>query len=474
MLDEITKIKKVPSSIEAEQMFLGAALVNNEVLNQALEFIEEEHFYEPAHRLIFNSIIKVIDKGLSANVISIRTMLASNEQFNNMGGNDYIARIATMGSSIINAYDYAKIIFDLAKKRSLIKFGEELANKAYNSGLDNSAFDQIEKAESGLFLLATGGHSQKDFVSLGKSIESSVATINKAMKSTSHVTGISTGYKKLDDNLSGFHNSDFVVIAARPSMGKTAFAINLAIESYKALFKNHEGEENNIPSVGIFSLEMSSEQLSTRMLSMLSEINSTSLRSGKLNEQQYNKIRKKAEELSKQHIYIDDTPSLSISAIRTRARRMKRRHNLSILFIDYLQLIRGTNSKSENRVQEVSEITQGLKAIAKELNIPVIALSQLSRAVEQREDKRPMLSDLRESGAIEQDADIVMFLYREDYYIMRQEPKVGTDKHVEWQKKLSDIHNIVEIIIAKHRNGPVGTVSLFYDINHSKFKNLQT
>ncbi len=473
MINELASVKKVPSSIEAEQTFLGAVLVNNESFNQASEFLMEEHFYEPAHKLIFNAILRVMSKGLSANVISIRTMLSSNEQFNNMGGNEYIARIATMGSSVINSFDYARIIFDLAKKRNLIKYGQDVANKAYDSGLDISASDQIEEAESSLFLLATEG-DRKDFVSLGESVESSVNTINKAMKSTSHVTGISTGYKKLDDNLSGFHNSDFVVIAARPSMGKTAFAINLAMEAYKSLLAGHEGPESEIPSVGIFSLEMSAEQLSTRMLSMLSEINSSALRSGKLNEQQYNKMRKKAEELGKKQIYIDDTPSLSISAIRTRARRMKRRHNLSILFIDYLQLIRGSNSRPENRVQEISEITQGLKAIAKELSIPVIALSQLSRAVEQREDKRPMLSDLRESGAIEQDADIVMFIYREDYYLMRQEPKAGTEKHVEWQKKLSDIHNIVEIIIAKHRNGPVGTVSLFYDTNHSKFKNLQS
>jgi replicative DNA helicase len=472
-MDEIIKLRKVPSSSEAEQMFLGAVLVNNEALNQASEFIRQEHFYEPVHQLIYGAITKIIEKGLSASVISIRTMLANNEEFSNMGGNEYLARIATMGSSIINPLDYAKIIFDLAKKRVLIKYGEDVVNVAYESSLENSAFDQIEQAEAKLFLLATEGHAQKDFVSLSRSIEHSIASINKAMKTSSHVTGISTGYKKLDDNLSGFHNSDLVVIAARPSMGKTAFAINLAMEAYTSLIKAHGNNDSTKPSVGIFSLEMSAEQLSTRMLSMLSEVNSSSLRSGKLNEAQYNKMRKKAEELSKQQIYIDDTPSLSISAIRTRARRMKRRYNLSILFIDYLQLIRGSSNRPENRVQEVSEITQGLKALAKELNIPVIALSQLSRAVEQREDKRPMLSDLRESGAIEQDADIVMFLYREDYYLMRQEPKAGSEKHLEWQKKLSDIHNIIEIIIAKHRNGPVGTVSLFYDINHSKFKNLQ-
>jgi replicative DNA helicase len=467
------ELRKIPSNLEIEQVYLGAVLINNEALNQASEFIREEHFYEPVHQLIFNAITRIIDSGLSANVFSIRAMLCNNKEFINMGGNEYIARIATMGSTIINSLEYAKIIFDLAKKRALISYGEQIVNTAYETSIEISAYNQIESAESKLFLLATEGSFKKEFISLSKSIESSISTINKAMKSTSHVTGIDTGYKKLNDCLLGFHNSDLVIIAARPSMGKTAFAINLAMESYSSLIKNLEEGNNKLPSVGIFSLEMSAEQLSTRMLSMLSEINSSALRSGKLNEQQYNNVRKKSEELAKKQIYIDDTPSLSISAIRTRAKRMKRKNNLSILFIDYLQLIRGNNTKSENRVQEVSEITQGLKALAKELNIPIIALSQLSRAVEQREEKRPMLSDLRDSGSIEQDADIVMFLYREDYYLMRQEPKFATEKHVEWQRKLSEINNIAEIIIAKHRNGPIGTVSLYYDKNYSKFRNLE-
>ena len=471
-MNEINNIKKAPSSLDAEQMLIGAVLVNNEVFNQISEFIIAEHFYEPAHRILYNAITQVLDKGMSADVITVRTTLKHNKQFQDAGGNEYIAKLAMMASGITNSMNYAKIIFDLAGKRNLINFGENVANIAYNSGLDSSATEQIEKAESDLYKIATKGSVEKDFINISSSIESSVINIDKAMNSSSHITGISTGFKKLDDNLSGFHNSDLIVIAARPSMGKTAFAINLAIEAVKHFQKIKDVDGAIIkPSVGLVSLEMSSEQLSTRMLSMLSQINSSALRTGKLNEEQYNRLREKSVELSNMNLFIDDTAALTIGAIRARARRMKRKHNLSLLIVDYLQLIRGSNTRSESRVLEISEITQGLKAIAKELEIPVIALSQLSRAVEQREDKRPILSDLRESGAIEQDADIVMFLYREDYYLLRSEPKAGSDKHAEWQRKISMVHNLVDIIIAKHRNGPVGTIELFYDINYSKFKN---
>ena len=470
-MNEIKNVKKAPSSLDAEQMLVGAILVNNEVFNQISEFIIEEHFYEPVHRIIYQAITQVLNKGMSADVITVRTTLKNNQQFQDAGGNEYIAKLAMIASGITNAMNYAKVIFDLAGKRNLINFGENVANIAYNSGLDSTANEQIEKAESDLYKIATKGSVEKDFIKISATIESSIMNIDKAMNSSSHITGISTGFKKLDDNLSGFHNSDLIVIAARPSMGKTAFAINLAIEALKHFQTRTDSDNSTKPSIGLISLEMSSEQLSTRMLSMMSKINSSALRTGKLNEEQYNRLREKSVELSNMNLFIDDTAALTIGAIRARARRMKRKHNLALLIVDYLQLIRGSNTRSDNRVLEIAEITQGLKAIAKELEIPVIALSQLSRAVEQREDKRPMLSDLRESGAIEQDADIVMFLYREDYYLLRSEPKAGSDKHAEWQRKISMVHNIVDIIIAKHRNGPVGTVQLFYDINYSKFKN---
>ena len=302
------------------------------------------------------------------------------------------------------------------------------------------------------------------------SISESLASINRAMKSSDHVIGISTGLNDLDAKLSGFHNSDLVIVAGRPSMGKTAFAMNFALNACKSLIsKNKESETP--PCVGFFSLEMSSEQLSSRLLSMYTKIDSSALRSGKVNDEHYNEIQRAAVEISNLPFLIDDTPALSISAIRTRARKLKRKFNLGILFIDYLQLIKGS-SQSDNRVLEISEITQGLKAIAKELNIPVIALSQLSRAVEQRDDKRPMLSDLRESGSIEQDADVVMFLYREEYYLSRKEPAPGDAKHAEWQAKLEQVHNVTDIMVAKHRNGPVGNVQVFYDSRYSKITDL--
>jgi len=303
------------------------------------------------------------------------------------------------------------------------------------------------------------------------SVAESLESINRAMKNSDHVTGISTGLTDLDNKLSGFQNSDLIIIAGRPSMGKTAFAINFAFNACKALSRKAK-EGASPPAVGFFSLEMSSEQLASRLLSMMAKVDSTNLRSGKVNEEHYNDLRKAAAELSQMPFFIDDTPALTIAAVRTRARKLKRKHNLGIIFVDYLQLLRGS-SKSDNRVHEISEITQGLKAIAKELNVPVIALSQLSRAVEQREDKRPMLSDLRESGSIEQDADLVMFLYREEYYLKRKEPAPNDPKYSEWQSSLDKAHNIAEILIAKHRNGAVGNVRLYYVDKFSSIGNLE-
>jgi replicative DNA helicase len=359
----------------------------------------------------------------------------------------------------------------LIKNHYLIQIGENIVNTAYDSTLENTGAEQLEMAESKLYQLASEGINEKSFVSIKEHVASSLDSINRAMKNSDHVTGISTGLIDLDTKLSGFHNSDLVIIAGRPGMGKTAFAINFAFNACRSLLKKTEPDLPK-PSVGFFSLEMSSEQLSTRLLSMLTKVDSSLLRSGKVNEEHYNDLRRAATELAQMPFFIDDTPALTISAVRTRARKLKRKHNLGILFIDYLQLLRGSN-KSENRVIEVSEITQGLKALAKELNVPVIALAQLSRAVEQREDKRPMLSDLRESGSIEQDADVVMFLYREEYYLRRQEPKQDDVKYSEWVDKLSKVHNFAEILVAKHRNGAIGNVPVYYEDRYSTVSNLE-
>lgn len=462
----------LPSNVQAEQMLLGAILTNNELLSYVSEFLREGHFFEPIHQKIYNAIEKITEKGLIATPITLRSMLTQDELFQEIEGAEYLAKLITMSMMVINPVDYGKIIYDLAIKRNLINIGEEVVNDAYNSSLEIEAREQIEHAEAKLYDLASEGLSEKSFTRIGIPISESLASINRAMKNNDHVIGISTGLLDLDNKLFGFHNSDLLILAGRPSMGKTAFAINLALNACNNMRLKNIRDNQEIQSVGFFSLEMSSEQLTTRLLSMCAEIDSTSLRTGILGEEKYNRLRKEANTLSELQFFIDDTPALSISAIRTRARRMKRKHNLGILFIDYLQLIRGV-SKSENRVSEISEITQGLKAIAKELNIPVIALSQLSRAVELREDKKPMLSDLRESGTIEQDADIVMFIYREEYYLTRKEPAAGDAKHAEWLDKLNKVYNIADIIVAKHRNGPVGNVPLYYDSQFSKFGNLE-
>lgn len=466
--------RTLPANVQAEQMLIGAILVNHDYLNTVSEFLRSDHFFEPIHQNIYNAIEVIIEKGLIATPVTLRSMLERDELFQQLGGSDYLNKLATLSMMVINPLDYGRIIYDLAVRRSLIQIGEEVVNNAYDSSLEYDASQQIEHAEGKLYNLASEGINDKSFVKIAVSLSESLANIDRAMKNSNHVIGISTGLIDLDRELSGFHNSDLVVIAARPSMGKTAFAINLAINACNSMkLKNKEQEKDK--SVGFFSLEMSSEQLATRILSMHTNIDSSALRSGHVTEENYNRLRREIIALDLP-FFIDDTPALSIAAIRTRARKMKRKHNLGILFIDYLQLIRGIN-KSDNRVNEISEITQGLKAIAKELNIPVIALSQLSRAVELREDKRPMLSDLRESGSIEQDADIVMFIYREEYYLTRKEPPSSdakyAEKHAEWLSNLNQVYNIADIIIAKHRNGRVGSIKLHYDGQYSKFSNLQ-
>lgn len=466
--------RTLPANVQAEQMLIGAILVNHDYLNTVSEFLRSDHFFEPIHQKIYNAIEIITEKGLIATPVTLRSMLERDELFQQLGGSDYLNKLVTLSMMVINPLDYGRIIYDLAVRRNLIQIGEEVVNNAYDSSLEYDASQQIEHAEGKLYNLASEGINDKSFVKIAVSLSESLASINRAMKNSNHVIGISTGLIDLDRELSGFHNSDLVIIAARPSMGKTAFAINLAINACNSMqLKNKEQAKDK--SVGFFSLEMSSEQLATRILSMHTNIDSSALRSGHVTEENYNRLRREIIALDLP-FFIDDTPALSIAAIRTRARKMKRKYNLGILFIDYLQLIRGIN-KSDNRVNEISEITQGLKAIAKELNIPVIALSQLSRAVELREDKRPMLSDLRESGSIEQDADIVMFIYREEYYLTRKEPSLSdakyAEKHAEWLSNLNQVYNIADIIIAKHRNGRVGSVKLQYDSQYSKFSNLQ-
>lgn len=463
--------RKMPANVNAEQMLLGAIIINSNLIEQVSEFLRPEHFFEKLHQNIYKAIETLIERGLTATTVTLKSMLQQDDLYNKAGGDEYLIKLTTLAMVVINPHDYGRVIYDLYIKRSLIDIGQDVVNDAYNSTLERSANDHLENAETKLYNLASSGLNEKGFMSMKDSVAESMASINRAMKNSDHVTGISTGLIDLDNILSGFQNSDLVIVAGRPSMGKTAFAINFAFNACKALKKKTQ-EGNKTPSVGFFSLEMSGEQLASRLLSMMAQVDSTHLRNGMLNEEHYNDLRKAAIELSEMPFFIDDTPALTIAAVRTRARKLKRKHNLGIIFIDYLQLLHGSNNK-ENRVLEISEITQGLKAIAKDLNIPVIALSQLSRAVEQREDKRPMLSDLRESGSIEQDSDLVMFLYREEYYLKRKEPPPNDAKYNDWQEALQKSHNKAEIMVAKHRNGAVGNVQLHYVDKFSTVGNLE-
>jgi replicative DNA helicase len=468
-------LKTELSNLEAEQSLLGTIILNNEYLSRVLEFLLPEHFYEPAHQKIYAQIIHNVEKvSIVANQITLKQFFENDENIKAIGGAKYLSTLLASASGIFDIADYGRVIYDLALKRKLVMIGEDVVNRVYKTENNLSAQEQIEQAEANLFDLAEkGGNGKSDFRNISFSIKETLDKTLLARKRDSHISGVSTGFTDLDKMLSGLQQSDLFILAGRPSMGKTAIAINIAVNACKYLNPNLE-DKKNLKAVGFFSLEMSSDQLASRILSMECSINATKFRTGQLSENEWEVVATRSAEIAKMPFFIDDTPALSISAIRTRARRMLRKNNLGLLVIDYLQLIRGSSSRSaENRVQEVSEITQGLKAVAKELNVPVIALSQLSRAVEQREDKRPQLSDLRESGSIEQDADVVAFIYRDSYYKERMRPPENeVDKFQKWKSEMQQVAHKAEFIIAKQRNGPVGSVELFFDAEFTRFGNL--
>jgi replicative DNA helicase len=475
MKSEITtQVRKELFNIEAEQVVLGTIILNNEYLNRVSEFLREEHFYEPSHQKIYSQILHNVEKvNIVANQITLKQFFENDESIKAIGGAFYLSTLLGNASAIVDISHYARLIHDLALKRELSMVGEDIVNRVYKNDEKTSATQQIELAEATLFKLSEHGNGRADFRSISVSLKETLDKTLLARQRDSHISGVSTGLVDLDKILSGMQQSDLIILAGRPSMGKTALGINIAVNACKFLNKDAIDAKDK-KSVGFFSLEMSSDQLAARILSMECSINATKFRTGQLNENEWEVVATRSAEISKMPLFIDDTPALSIAAIRTRARRMVRKNNLSLLVVDYLQLIRGTSTRSnENRVQEVSEITQGLKAIAKEFNIPVMALSQLSRAVEQREDKRPQLSDLRESGSIEQDADVVAFIFRESYYKERMRPNENeVEKFQKWKAEMQDIAHKSEVIIAKQRNGPVGSVNLFFDAEFTRFGNL--
>ncbi|MGB4107694.1 MAG: replicative DNA helicase [Alphaproteobacteria bacterium] len=461
----------LPHNQDAEQGLLGALLVDNRAYEKVGDFLRGEHLFLPAHQRIFDAIVKMIDRGQTASPVTLKNYFEKDDDLKEVGGAEYLADLAASVVSVINAHDYARTIYDLHLRRSLISIGEEVVNEAFDHDIERGATDTIEMAEARLYELAETGEVKGSFVTLRTSVLAAIEHAEKAYKSDGNVTGVTTGLIDMDKILGGLQNSDLVILAGRPSMGKTALATNIAFAAANK-YAETGGAQGAI--VGFFSLEMSSDQLASRILADQSNIASDAIRKGTIKQEDFRAFAEASQRLSQVPLYIDDTPSLSISAIRTRARRLKRQHGLGLLVVDYLQLLRGTGSKQglDNRVQEVSEITRGLKAIAKELQIPVLALSQLSRQVEQREDKRPQLSDLRESGSIEQDADVVMFVYREEYYLSRAEPEPGTEKHLKWQERCDKALNVGECIVAKARHGPIGTVRLQFNPTFTRFSDL--
>ena len=459
-------------NLEAEQVVLGKIITNNEYFGKINEILTEDCFYELAHRELFKYIEKTIQRiSIVADSITLKSFFDGNEVLKAIGGNKYLSYLLNMSSGMIDIVDYAKIIKDLSVKRELSLLGEEIVVRANKNDQLEDGNKQIEIAERKLFELNNTTSGNKGFKSILKSVNITLDNISNAIKRDSSISGITTGLLDLDGMLGGLQDSDLIILAGRPSMGKTAIAVNIAFSAAQ-YFKMVEKETGNKKTVGFFSLEMSSEQLTSRILSMQTGLSSEKFRKGDIDEETFTKIKENAEDIADLPFFIDDEPALSISTVRSRVRKLVRQENLSLIFVDYLQLLRGTNESSKsNRVQEINEITQGLKAIAKEFNIPVIALSQLSRSVEQREDKRPLLSDLRESGSIEQDADIVMFIFREAYYEERRKPALESpEKMAIWQQRMEVLRNKSELIIAKHRNGPIGSVELFFDSNTTKFK----
>lgn len=460
------EVKEKPHNFDAEASLLGLLLVENRYYEKVNEVLKPEYFYEPVHQRIYEAITKLVERGQIASPVTLKNMFDKDPALADIGGAKYLMQLATMAVHIHEPKDLALRIHDLAMRRKLIEIGEDIITGAYNHDADDSANLQIERAEHELFNLVSVGDVSKGFAPISEPLKEALFMAESAMKRTKRVSGVTTGFTDLDNTLGGLNKSDLLILAGRPSMGKTALAVNIAYNAAKELQSEKSG------CVAIFSLEMSSAQISMRILSMGTGINSNEIRMGNITDDKFGDLMKRCKEINEMPIFIDDTPALSISAVRTRARRLKRQHNLSVLVIDYLQLLRGSSKRSnESRVLEISEITMGLKAIAKELNIPVIALSQLSRSVEQRPDKRPQLSDLRESGSIEQDADVVMFIYREQYYLERLQPAEGTTEHAEWQEKMEQCLNISEVIVAKHRNGPVGRVKLRFDGATTMFQN---
>jgi replicative DNA helicase len=482
MVTEIEINRLPPQNTEAEQALLGAILSNNRALEKVSEFLLPEHFANPAHGRIYEACRNYIEQGRIADPITLKSAFANDESLKNVGGADYLMKLAVASTTIINAGDYGRQILDRYIRRRLIDVGTNMVNEAFTIKVDEEALSQVEVAEKELYEIANEGETTGGPKMLNAALRETLISTENAMKNPTGVAGTTTGLVDLDKLLGGLHDSDLIILAGRPAMGKSALATTIAFNAAKFYEEENKKPDTEKKSVAFFSLEMSAEQLATRILSSKAQVSSHLMRTGKLTNDQFDELAAGVSLLSRIPLYIDDTPGITVQAIKNRARRMKRdkTKGLGLIVIDYLQLIT-TAGRSENRVQELSEMTRALKIMAKELNVPVIVLSQLSRLVEQRENKKPMLSDLRESGSIEQDADIVMFVYREIYYLQNDEPKRHLNETperfalrvAEWEQKKIEIANQAEAIIAKQRHGPVGTVKLFFSGEYGRFSDLE-
>ena len=476
MVTQIKKIKEddenlriLPMNLEAEQALLASLLTDNKTYEKVSDFLKHNHFYDDISRRIFEGISKLIENNQLADPLTLKNYFLQKNELELIGGDKFLVELAKNSTILSNVSVYGKLIYDLYQRREIIKISDKVINEAHTFDLETNASEIIERAESELFNLSSTGETGKDFQDFSTTLTQAIKSAESAYKREGHLSGLPTGFTDLDQLLGGLHKTDLIIIAGRPSMGKTALATNIA---FKMASTNSVEDKNKKNTVGFFSLEMSSEQLATRILAEDSAISSEKIRRGEMNANDLQKIIKSSQKLAEISLFIDDSPNLSIATLRTRARRLKRKHNLDAIVIDYLQLLRPSLARPDNRVLEIAEMTRNLKALAKELNIPVLCLSQLSRQVEQRDNKKPQLSDLRESGAIEQDADVVMFVYREEYYIERQEPSPGSEEYLKWQEKMAKIHNVAEVIVAKQRHGPIGKVNLHFEGAITKFSNL--
>ncbi|MGU3494662.1 replicative DNA helicase [Xanthobacteraceae bacterium A53D] len=474
--EDLTSYRQPPHNLEAEQALLGAILVNNEAFYRVSDFLKPEHFFEPLHARIYDLSSSLVRAGKVATPVTLKTFLPTDLDIGGLNGPQYLARLAAEATTIINAEDYGRAIYDLSVRRELIRIGEEIVNDAYDAPVEAQPQDQIEEAEKRLYAIAESGRYDGGFVPFGEALRDSVDMASRAFQREGHLSGISSGLDDLDTQMGGLQPSDLIILAGRPAMGKTSLATNIAF-NIAAAYRGEQKPDGSTEAVsggivGFFSLEMSSEQLATRILAEQAEIASYKIRRGDISESEFSKLAAAAQQMQVVPLYIDDTGGISIAQLVARARRLKRQRGLNFMVVDYLQLLTGSAKTTGNRVQEITEITTGLKALAKELQVPIMALSQLSRQVETRDDKRPQLSDLRESGSIEQDADVVMFVFREEYYLKGKEPKPGTEEWFKWEADMKAVEATAEIIIGKQRHGPTGTVRVHFEAQYTRFQNL--